>query len=239
MKFDIPLTKGKLIKRYKRFLADVQLADGSIIIAHCANSGSMLGLKDEGSTVWLSPNQNPKAKLDWRWELASQDDIPVGINTSRPNAIVEQAILDGKITELQGYKYSKREVKYGKNSRIDILLSDDEKPDCYVEVKSVTLKRNLPHSANAAEFPDSVTSRGAKHLVELSDMVREGHRAIMVYLVQRPDCKEFRLAGDIDPAYLHAFKSAHKIGVEAICYDCSVDETSIEIRSSLPIIIAN
>lgn len=232
MKFDQELTKGKLLKRYKRFLADVELKDGTIVVAHCANSGSMLGLKDEGSSVWLSPNQNPKAKLDWRWELASQDDIPVGINTSRPNAIVEDAIKDGKIHELAGYKNSKREVKYGKNSRIDILLADENKPDCYVEVKSVTLKRDIP---DTAEFPDSVTSRGAKHLEELSDMVKLGHRAVMVYLIQRSDCTKFTIAGDIDPKYLEAFKQAKENGVEAICYDCMVDQKAIELRNSIPI----
>lgn len=231
MKFDIELTKGKLIKRYKRFLADVELEDGTTVVAHCANSGSMLGLKDEGSTVWLSPNQNPKAKLDWRWELASQNNIPVGINTSRPNAIVEEAIKGGKINELTGYSNSKREVKYGKNSRIDILLTDTNKPDCYVEVKSVTLKRDTPQTA---EFPDSVTSRGAKHLEELSDMVELGHRAVMVYLVQRSDCDKFSIAGDIDPAYLAAFKKALASGVEAICYDCDVTQSAIEIRNAIP-----
>ncbi|MTI10483.1 DNA/RNA nuclease SfsA [Curvivirga aplysinae] len=237
MKFDNPLTKGKLIKRYKRFLADVELADGSIVIAHCANSGSMMGLKDEGSDVWLSPNTNPKAKLDWRWELASQNGIPVGINTSRPNAIVEQAIIDGKIIELSGYTNTKREVKYGKNSRIDILLSENDKPDCYVEVKNVTLRRLDGTYPDAAEFPDAVTARGAKHLDEMSDMVAQGHRAVMVYLVQRPDCNEFRLANDIDPTYKTAFLKAREAGVEAVCYDCDITETEITIRNPLKISI--
>ena len=230
MNFDTTLQQGRLIKRYKRFLADVKLPDGQVVTAHCANSGSMMGLKEPGSAVWLSPNTNPKAKLDWRWEIASQDGVPVGINTSRPNAIIADAIQSGAIPELDGYDNLRREVKYGQNSRIDILL---EKPDglAYVEVKNVTLHRpDGPHGGRA-EFPDAVTARGAKHLSELADMVAQGHRAVMFYLVQRPDCREFGLAEDIDPAYTSAFKRARAAGVEVLCYDCAIDETAIKIRN--------
>ncbi len=227
MQFETPLTEGRLIKRYKRFLADVELADGTVVVAHCANSGSMLGCKDPGSRVLLSPNTNPKAKLDWRWEMVDVGGTLVGINTSHPNKLVEQAILDGTITELQGYAGLRREVKYGGNSRIDILLEDPGM--CYVEVKNVTLR-----IGNEAQFPDAVTARGTKHLHELTDMVAEGHRAVMVYLVQRTDCDFFRPAADIDPTYADALKAAHAAGVEVLCYRCSLSPTAIEVEGSLP-----
>lgn len=222
MKFSTTLTKGRLIKRYKRFLADVELEDGATVVAHCANSGSMLGCKEPGSIVYLSPNQNPKAKLDWRWEMIEIDGGLVGINTSHPNRLVEEAIEDGTITELQGYGSMRREVKYGQNSRIDILLEDPGL--CYVEVKNVTLKVGAE-----AQFPDSVTTRGAKHLRELTQMVEEGHRAVMVYLVQRSDCVHFRPAVDIDPVYANELKAAHTAGVEVLCYQCVLSPSTIEV----------
>jgi len=228
MKFGVSLTKGTLIKRYKRFLADVCLADGEIVTAHCANSGSMKGLKDEGVTVYLSPNQNPKAKLDWRWEMIDVGTSLVGINTARPNHIVEEAILDGTIEELQGYAGLRREVKYGQNSRIDILL---ETPGlCYVEVKSVTLR-----NGNEARFPDAVTARGTKHLRELMEMVSAGHRAVMVYLVQRSDCSSFAPAEEIDPTYASTLREASEAGVELLCYECHLSQDAIEVRGKLPI----
>lgn len=227
MKFENPLTEGRLIKRYKRFLADVELADGTVVVAHCANSGSMQGCKDEGSRVLLSPNTNPKAKLDWRWEMVEVNGALVGINTSHPNKLVEQAILDGTIKELQGYANLRREVKYGGNSRIDILLEDPGL--CYVEVKNVTLQ-----VGSEARFPDAVTARGTKHLRELSDMVADGHRAVMVYLVQRPDCDFFRPAADIDPTYADALKAAHAAGVEVLCYQCELSPSAIEVQGPLP-----
>ncbi len=232
MRFPDPLIHGLLIKRYKRFLSDVRLDDGQIITAHCANPGSMLGLKEPGIDVWLSPARNPKRKLKFSWELADVDGGLVGINTAHPNGLVEEAILDGTIAELQGYDMLRREVKYGKNSRIDILLQDDGKPDCYVEVKNVHLMRE----AGLAEFPDSVTARGAKHLVEMSDMVAEGHRAVMVYLVQRTDCDRFAIARDIDPNYGAALDKALSAGVEAVCYACDID--TVEIRVSRAIDLA-
>lgn len=231
MDFQTPLTVGRLVKRYKRFLADVELEDGSIVVAHCANSGSMLGCKDPGSVVYLSPNTNPKAKLDWRWEMVDVEGALVGINTSHPNKLVEQAILDGTIIELQGYESLRREVKYGANSRIDILLEDPGL--CYVEVKNVTLK-----VGDEAQFPDAVTARGTKHLKELSDMVKDGHRAVMVYLVQRTDCQLFRPAADIDPTYADALKAAHENGVEVLCYQCSLSPSAIEVQGPLPYSIA-
>ncbi|UTW56875.1 DNA/RNA nuclease SfsA [Kordiimonas sp. SCSIO 12610] len=229
MKFENTLTEGKLIKRYKRFLADVELENGELVTAHCANSGSMMGLKDEGSRVYLSPNTNPKAKLDWRWEMVEVEGSLVGINTSRPNHIVEEAILDGTIKELQGYSELRREVKYGKNSRIDILLEGENL--CYVEVKNVTLK-----VGSEAQFPDAVTARGAKHLEELMDMVDEGHRAVMVYLVQRADCESFTIAEDIDKTYAETLRKAIAHGVEVLCYHCKL--TPNEIKATAPLLIS-
>lgn len=231
MKFPNPLIKGTLIKRYKRFLADITLENGEEVTAHCANPGAMLGLKEPGSTVWLSPATNPKRKLKYSWELIETNDFKkktlVGINTSLPNKLAEEAILDGTIKELVGYKSLRREVKYGQNSRIDILLENPEYDEkkCYVEIKNVHLLREK----NLAEFPDSVTARGAKHLKELSDMVAAGHRAIMLYLIQREDCNSFNLAADIDKAYNEAFQKAVDAGVEAFAYKCKLTTTEIKV----------
>jgi sugar fermentation stimulation protein A len=229
MKLNTPLTRGVLVERYKRFFGDVKLEDGSIVTAHCANSGSMMNVKEPGSPVWLSANQNPKAKLDWRWEMIEIDGAKVGINTMHPNRIVEEAILERKIKELTGYAECRREVKYGKeNSRIDLLLEDPGL--CYVEVKNVTLKRE-----NRAEFPDAVTSRGTKHLRELHEMVKDGHRAVMVYLVQRADCDYFTVAGDIDPEYAEGLREAMAGGVEVLCYQCVLTEEEILLDKALEI----
>lgn len=231
MRFPNPLIHGKLRQRYKRFLSDIELDDGRVVTAHCANPGSMLGLKEPGSDVWISPAQNPKRKLRYSWELIAVDDGLVGINTAHPNGIVEEAIRDGVITELAGYRTLRREVKYGENSRIDILLQEEGKPDCYVEVKNVTLMRK----PGLAEFPDSVTARGAKHLLELSNMVQQGHRAVMVYLIQRTDCSRFAIAGDIDPNYDAALTAALAADVETICYSCQISTTAIEVDQAVAI----
>ena len=233
MKFKTPLIKGTLIKRYKRFLTDVTLEDGTVVTAHCANSGSMLSVKTEGAPVWISPADNPKRKLKYTWEIIEIDGHKVGINTGHPNRLVADAIIAGEIPELTGYENLRREVKYGKNSRIDILLESDGKPPCYVEVKNVTMKRDLGPEG-IAEFPDAVTTRGAKHLVELSDMVAEGHRAVMFYLVQRDDCPSFKVAGDIDPDYEAGLAKAIRAGVEVLCYQCAVSPKEIKLSGPLP-----
>ena len=234
MKFEHELFHGTLLKRYKRFLADVKLDGGKIVTAHCANSGSMLTLKDEGNEVWLSPAANPKAKLDYKWEIVKANNAMVGINTSLPNKLVEEAILDGTIAELGGYENLRREMKYGKNSRIDLFLSGSTvgNPDCYVEVKSVTLSRET----GVGEFPDAVTSRGTKHLNELKQMVDNGNRSVMLYLAQRADIEKFKIASDIDPTYADALKVALDGGVEAYCYICSVTPTGIQVDHSIPIL---
>jgi sugar fermentation stimulation protein A len=230
-----PLLRGTLIQRYKRFLADVRLDDGTVVTATCPNTGSMIGLKEPGMTVWLSTSDSPTRKYRHTWEMVEADlgagATLVGINTSHPNKIVTEAIEAGKVKSLKGYASLKREQKYGKNSRIDILLEDPEKGRCFVEIKNVHLAR----SHGLAEFPDSVTERGVKHLAELSDMVAEGHRAVMVYLIQRADVSKLAFARDIDATYAAAFTKATKAGVEAIALRCSLSQVGISVDKTVPI----
>ena len=233
MEFPDPLIRGKLIKRYKRFLTDVELPDGEVVVAHCANPGSMLSVNEPGSEVWLSPARNPERKLRYTWEMVRVSETLVGINTSWPNAIVEEAVKDEAIPELIGYATARREVKYGNNSRIDLLLEDPARPPCYVEVKNVTMRRGVA-SNGPAEFPDAVTTRGAKHLVELADMVAEGARAVMLYLVQREDCTTFDIARDIDPAYDAGLVTAMAKGVEVLCYGCHLSSERITLAKPIP-----
>lgn len=230
MRLPGPLTHARLVRRYKRFLADMVLDDGTGITAHVANSGAMLGLSAPGTEAWLSRSDKPGRKLAWSWELAHVDGGLVGINTSHPNAIAAEAIRDGRVPELAGYASLRREVAYGKNSRIDILLDGDGRPKCYVEIKNVHLKRG-----DAAEFPDAVTARGTKHLAELSDMTAEGHRAVMLFLVQRSDCGYFSPAADIDPVYARALRRAAAAGVETLCYTCAVGLEEITLDKPLPL----
>ena len=236
MKFPTPLIEGVLVQRYKRFLADVRLASGEVVVAHCANPGSMLSVKDPGAKVWLSPAADPARKLRYTWELIAVGDGLVGINTGHPNRIVAEAITAGKIKELAGYPVLKREQKYGKNSRIDILLEGPGRPACYVEVKNVTLKRG---PGDLAEFPDAVTERGAKHLREMTDIVKAGGRAVMVYLVQRTDCRRFSIAGDIDPGYARELAAARAAGVEALCYGCRLGLDAITVAGPLTLDLPN
>lgn len=234
--FAEPLIPGKLLKRYKRFLADVELGDGAVITAHCPNPGSMMGLADAGVNVWLTHSRAKGRRLAHTLELveAIVEGVPAltGINTMRPNRLVEAAILNGVIAELQGYSTLRREVKYGASSRIDLLLSEAGRSPCYVEVKNVHLIRRR----GLAEFPDCKTARGVKHLQELCAMVAAGHRAVMVYCVQRGDAEAFCLARDLDPAYARAFAHALAAGVEAVCYRCSVTLHGIDIEKSVPIL---
>jgi sugar fermentation stimulation protein A len=235
MKYPDPLIRGRLLRRYKRFLADVELEDGTLVVAHCANPGSMMGLKEAGSEVWLSPSRNPARKLKYSLELVRAGDAPgkalVGVNTSLPNGIVEAAIAAGRVPELSGYDNLRREVAYGANSRIDILLESPGDKACYVEVKSVTLVRR----AGLGEFPDAVTKRGTKHLTELVEMAASGHRAVMFFLVQRGDCTAVTTAADIDPVYDTAFRDALRRGVEILCYACNVSPEAIELGCRLPL----
>ncbi|MDO6730150.1 DNA/RNA nuclease SfsA [Marinovum sp. 2_MG-2023] len=224
MRFQTPLVPATLIRRYKRFLADCRLADGREVVAHCANPGSMLGLAEPGFAVWLEPNDDPKKKLDYGLRLVSPaSGVLVGVDTSVPNRALRAALNAGEIVGLDGYDTLRPEVKYGQNSRIDFLLQGSGRRDAYVEVKSVTLSRQ----PGLAEFPDSVTARGTKHLGELTAMAEAGHRAVMLYLVQRNDCTEMRLADDIDPAYAAAFDVARAAGVEVMALGCRLSPEGI------------
>jgi sugar fermentation stimulation protein A len=232
MIFPAPLVRGRLIRRYKRFLADVALPSGEVIVAHCANPGAMLGVAPPDAEVWLSASRNPARKLAWSWELVRIGTGLVGINTALPNQLAEEAILAGGIPELAGYASLTREVRYGRNSRIDLLLEAVQRPICYVEVKNVHLSRG----DGLAEFPDCVTQRGAKHLLELADMVAAGYRAVMLYVVQREDCDRFRTAADFDPAYHAGLKIALAAGVEALVYGCAVTVDGIRIDRKLELL---
>ena len=234
MQFPSTLQSGRLLKRYKRFLADIVLDTGEAITAHCANPGSMMGVAPPDAPVWVSKSESKTRKLPYSWELVEVDGGLVAINTNNPNKIGAEAIENGAISELGGYGSLRREVKYGEKSRIDILLEDgeDERP-CYVEIKNVHLMR----TAGLAEFPDSVTSRGAKHLSELAAMVAEGARAVMLYIVQRSDCEALSPAADLDPTYARALHAAVGAGVETLCYDCDVTTSGVRLRRALPIIL--
>ena len=216
-----PLRPARLIKRYKRFLADASLeATGETVTAHVANPGAMLGLAEPGARIWLSYNEDPKRKLRYAWELS---ELPAGgwcgVSTAHPNRIVEEALRAGKVAEAAGYASIRREVRYGKSSRIDFLAEGPDRPPLFIEVKNAHLRRRK----DLAEFPDSVTARGAKHLEELGDQIEKGARALMLYLVQRDDCARFTLAGDIDPNYVAAYARARERGVEAVAYRCRFD----------------
>lgn len=233
MKFAQDLVPATLLKRYKRFLADARLEDGTEITAHCANPGSMMGLKDAGMRIWLEPNDDPKKKLKFGWRIVDHENGHfTGVDTSVPNRALRAALMAKEIPELADYETVRPEVKYGRNSRIDFLLSNEGDPDLYVEVKSVTLSRQ----PGKAEFPDSVTARGAKHLSELTEVVRNGGDAMMLYLVQRTDCDHVTLADDIDPTYAAAFDIATEAGVQVLAYDCWISPQEILIGKPLPFI---
>ena len=230
MRFQTPLVPATLIRRYKRFLADIRLEDGREVTAHCANPGSMMGLAEPGMRIWVEPNDDPKKKLKYGWRLVDHENGHfTGVDTSVPNRALRGALEQQAIPELATYDQVRAEVKYGEKSRIDFLLSAADLPDLYLEVKSVTLSR----TPGLAEFPDSVTARGAKHLAELSAMVRQGHRAMMFYLVQRTDCDRFDLARDIDPTYAEAFRDARAQGVELLIYDTQISPNSVAIGHAL------
>ncbi len=231
MYFQTPLMPARLLRRYKRFLADAVLEkDGREITAHIANPGSMLGLAEPGTRIWLEPNDDPAKKLKFGWRLVDHENGHfTGVDTSVPNRALRAALMAGRVAPLAEYGMVRPEVKYGENSRIDFLLSGPGLRNAYLEVKSVTLSRQ----PGLAEFPDSVTARGAKHLAELTEMLHQGHRAIMLYLVQRSDCSRFDLARDIDPAYAAAFALAREAGVEVLCYDTQISPAGVELGAPL------
>jgi sugar fermentation stimulation protein A len=224
MEFESPLIRAELIRRYQRFLADVKLADGRGVTAHCPNPGSMLGLADPGAEVWLSDNPAPSRKLRYGLELVRAGDALVGVNTGRANAIVAEALAERRIEALAPYTDIRREAKMGAASRVDFLLAGPGLPICYLEVKSVTLRRSGP-----AEFPDAKTARGARHLAGLAAIAGQGGRGVILYLVQRGDCARFKIAADIDPRYAEAAAQAREAGVTALCYACEVSLQGIRL----------
>lgn len=236
MRFLEPLIEGRLVARYKRFLADVDLATGGRVTAHCANPGAMLGLNEPGSRILLSRATNPNRKLAYNWELVevAAGGGPkqlVGINTSRPNLLVAEALAEGRLASFAGYERVRPEVKYGRNSRIDFLLEKGGAPPCYLEVKNCHLMRE----PGFAEFPDCVAARSAKHLYELADMVATGARAALVYVVQM-NAGHFDVARDIDPAYDRAFRHALAAGVETYAYACRLTPEEVVIDREIPVI---
>lgn len=231
MKYTTPLIEGRLEKRYKRFFADVTLDDGRTVTAHCANTGAMAGIKDPGLRVWLSPADNPKRKLKYTWEIVEAQDTLIGTLPARANELAEAAVLDGRIAELAGYDSLRREVKYGENSRIDLLLEHEGRPPCWVEVKNVHWMRQ----PGLAEFPDGVTARGAKHLVELTAKAKAGERAVQLFVVQRNDCDRLRPADDLDPVYAKTLREAAKAGVDVLAYACEVATSGIEISRAMQV----
>ena len=230
MKFKNKLITSKFQKRYKRFFADVE-SKGKILISHCANSGSMLGLLDKNNPALVSHSDNPKRKLKYTLEIINDGKSNVGVNTHFANKIITEALTNKKIKELKIYNNFISEVKYGKNSRFDFQLIN-KNTKAFLEVKSVTLSRNK----GIGEFPDAVTSRGLKHLNELKDAIKHGYKSYLIYLVQREDCKFFQIAKDIDPDYYKAFIDAKKNGVKFLCYSCKVNSKEIYINKSIKIL---
>jgi sugar fermentation stimulation protein A len=218
LRLPTPLIFGTFLKRYKRFFVDVLLDDGTEVVAHCPNPGAMLGVLESGNRVALTHNNNPARKLSYTWQLVEAEGTWIGVNTHLTNKIVAAALEQKLISEVSEYSVTQREVKYGTNSRIDFLLTGEELPPCYLEVKNVHLKRN-----NVAQFPDCVTERGAKHMSELASMRQQGMRCVVLYVVQRNDVKEFSLAADIDPAYAKASEFAKASGVEMLAFACKID----------------
>jgi sugar fermentation stimulation protein A len=231
-----PLTEGRLLRRYQRFLADVELADGTVVTAHCPNTGSMQGCKDPGSRVWLSASDNPKRKLPWTWEIVEADGVLVGLHTGRTNALVREAIEAGRIPALAGYQRLRGEVPYGgpdgRRSRIDLLLEADGRPPCYVEVKNVT----AAVTGGLGYFPDAVTERGTKHLREMAEEVARGHRAVLFFCVQRGDVREVRPADHIDPEYGRTLRQVLAQGVEVLAYGAEVLPSGIQLLHPLPVV---
>lgn len=231
MRFQSRLIRGRLIRRYRRFFADVRLGSGRVVAAHCANSGSLLGCKEPGSPVFLSHHPDPWRRLKYTWEMIRVGRVWVGVNTMHPNRLVEDAVRRGVIHELQGYDAIRREVRINPRSRLDLCL---ERPGerCYVEVKNVTLGLD-----GVAAFPDAVTERGRKHLRELIRLRRRSHRAALVFVIQRGDCAAFRPADEIDPLYGRWLRRGHAAGVEILPYQARVTPREITLFRRLPLVL--
>ncbi len=225
-----PLIRGRLIKRYKRFLADVKIDTGDAVTVHCPNSGSMKGCAIEGAPVWLSTSDNPKRKYPNTWELIQAPETLIGINTMVPNRLVKLAVENNLIEELSGYDSVRAEVKTSEHTRLDLLLQSGEDEKCYVEIKNCTLVED-----SVAMFPDAVTTRGQKHLQELEDLVASGHRGVIFYLIQRTDAIKFRPADAIDPVYGEKLRQAVKNGVEIVTRDVVITPEMICIGQKIEV----
>ena len=225
-----PLVEGTLIKRYNRFLADVRLKNNRRVTAHCPNTGSMKTCSDPGRPVRLSRHDDPKRKLKYTWEIIEYPETLVGINTGVPNRLVKAAARAGRIPEFSGYETFRSEVKIGAGTRLDLLFETPGRRPCYIEIKNCTLVEE-----GRAFFPDAVTERGRKHLNELARLVEEGSRAVIFYLVQRMDARDFAPADAIDPAYGETLRQVMAAGVEALAYDVAIDQEGIEINRRLNI----
>jgi sugar fermentation stimulation protein A len=224
------LTKGNLIRRYKRFMADVLLENGETVTVHCPNSGKMLTCCREGRPVYLSRSENPARKFPFTWEMIEMPDSLVVVNTLRANTTVKAALERGLIPELEGYSVIRSEFPYGKKSRIDLLLTGPDRAPCLVEIKSSTLVEK-----GVARFPDAVTVRGLKHLMELRDAVKNGYRCVMFFLIQRTDAHTFRPAHDIDPVYGQELKNSHECGIEIISYDTTITYSGMNLGTRIPV----
>ena len=237
MEFPTPLVKARLVRRYKRFLADAVLEEGpgagEEITAHCANPGAMTGLAEPGTSIRLAPVADPARKLRWSWKLAALPDGGwANVDTGAANRVAGEALRAGAVPAFAGYDAVRAEAKYGARSRVDFLLQAEGRPDCYVEVKSVTLRRQ----GALAEFPDARTARGARHLEELAAMVGQGARAALLYVVMRTDCTAVGVAGDIDPAYAAACNAARAAGVEILAHACAIDPRGLTLGEALPVV---
>ena len=230
MKFKDRLLQGTFIKRYKRFFVDINYKD-KIITAHCPNTGSMMGLLNKGNKTWFSVSNNPKRKLRYSLEIIRVGKSLVGINTLLANKLVFEALKSKKIKSLIRFDNIKVEAKFSNSTRFDFLISDT-KEKCLLEVKNVTLLRNN----NIAEFPDAITSRGTKHLTELINAKKRGFHSCIIYLIQRQDCKVFKIADDIDINYKVAFDKAIKAGVKILCYDCKINDEEIKLNNQIELI---
>jgi sugar fermentation stimulation protein A len=232
VRFPRALVEGRLLRRYKRFLADIQLADG-VITAACPNTGSLMGCCDAGSRVWLSESERATRKYRHTWELVEVGRVMVGINTGLPNALVAEAIADGTIGELAGYASVRREVAFGEErSRVDLLLESPGREPCYVEVKNVTAAA----TKGVALFPDCVSERGSKHLRELIRLKERGLRPVQIYCVQRDDVKEVRPADGIDHEYGRMLRAALAAGVEVLAYRARVTPSEIRLAERIPVV---
>ena len=230
MKFKERLLQGILIKRYKRFFVDIKYKN-KIITIHCPNTGSMMGLLKKGNKTWFSESNNPKRKLKYTLEIIKVEKSLVGINTLSTNKLVFEALNLKKIKKLSQFNNIKTEVKFSNSTRFDFLISNS-KEKCFLEVKNVTLLRNK----RIAEFPDAITSRGTKHLMELINAKKKGFQSYMLYLIQRNDCKAFKIAEDIDINYKIAFDKAIKAGVKILCYDCKINDEEIKLNNQIKLI---